>query len=115
MAVTPNNYLANGTGEFVGKDLVFYVVDYVNAVNSSTGKDGAQDQVRKVLGNYGTIVGIGPLYDTNTQQIFVFEGTPGNAGATAVATAMTSAVQALGTVDSVDLSSATVTLTTLIK
>ncbi len=118
MAVTPNNYNAGGTGEFLGKDLVFFIVDYVNAVNASTGKDGAQDQVRKVLGQYGTLVAIGPLVDTNTQQVFVFEGAVGNAGssnnsASEVAAVMQAAIRALGTVDSISLASATVTTTGL--
>lgn len=118
MAVSPNNYDASGTGEFLGKDLVFFIVDYVNAINASTGKDGAQDQVRKVLAQYGTIVAIGPLVDSNTQQVFAFEGTPGAAGssnntAAEVAAVMQVAVRALGTVDSVNLGSATVTTTGL--
>lgn len=118
MAVTPNNYLASGTGEFLGKDLEFFIVDYVNAVNGSDGKDEVQDQVRKVLANYGTIVAIGPLVDSNTQQVFAFEGTPGAAGssnntAAEVASVMQVAVRALGTVDSISLSSATVTATGL--
>lgn len=118
MAVSPNNYNAGGTGEFVGKDLVFFIVDYVNAVNASTGKDGVQDQVRKVLGQYGTIVAIGPLVDSNTQQVFAFEGAVGGAGSSAntaseVAAVMQTAVRALGTVDSIALTSATVTTTGL--
>ena len=59
MAVSPNNYNASGTGEFLSKDINFVIVDYVNAVNGSYGKDGAQDQVRKVLAQYGTVVEIG--------------------------------------------------------
>ena len=118
MAVSPNNYDASGTGEFLGKDLVFFIVDYVNAINASTGKDGAQDQVRKVLAQYGTIVAIGPLVDSNTQQVFAFEGRPGAGGSSnnssaEMAAVMQTAIRALGTVDSISLASATVTSTGL--
>lgn len=118
MPVSPNNYLASGTGEFLSKDLNFVIVDYINAVNGSDGKDEVQDQVRKVLAKFGTIVGIGPLVDSNTQQVFVFEGLPGNAGSSnntlaEVAAVMQTDIRALGTVDSISLSSATVTATAL--
>lgn len=118
MPVSPNNYSASGTGEFLGKDLEFYIVDYINAVNGSTGKDGAQDQVRKVLAQYGTIVAIGPLVDSNTQQVFAFEGRPGAGGSSnnssaEMAAVMQTAIRALGTVDSISLASATVTSTGL--
>lgn len=118
MPVSPNNYSASGTGEFLGKDLEFYIVDYINAVNGSTGKDGVQDQVRKVLAQYGTIVAIGPLVDSNTQQVFAFEGRPGAGGSSnnssaEMAAVMQVAIRALGTVDSISLASATVTSTGL--
>ena len=56
-----------------------------------------------------TIVAAGPLADTNTQQTFAVEG----AIVAAEATTLQTALQALGTVDSVDLSSSTVTRTKL--
>jgi hypothetical protein len=119
MPVSPNNYSASGTGEFLGKDLEFYIVDYVAAVNGSDAKDEVQDQVRKVLAQYGTIVAIGPLVDSNTQQVFAFEGRPGAGGSSnntsaEMAAVMQVAIRALGTVDGITLSgNATVTATGL--
>ena len=91
--------------EMVGKDLQFFTVDYV-ATNASTGLDGAQMATHRTIAASGTIVAIGPMLDTNTQQTFAIEGTLD-------ASTMQTAIRALGTVDGVDLSSATVTETKL--
>lgn len=96
--------------EVVGKDLTFFTVDYVNAVNGSVGPNGAHAAVLKTIMEQHTIVAAGPLLDTNTQQTFAIEGplyTPQNGSS------LQARIQALGTVDSVDLSSATVTETKL--
>jgi hypothetical protein len=93
--------------EMVGKDLQFFTVDYV-ATNASTGIDGAQMTTHRTITETATIVAIGPMTDTNTQQTFATEG----ADNVVVATLQT-AIRALGTVDSVDLSGATVTATKL--
>lgn len=96
--------------ENVGKDITFFTVDYVNAVNGSAGPNGAQAAVLKAIMEQHTIIAAGPLLDTNTQQTFAIEGplyTPQNGSS------LQARIQALGTVDSVDLSSATVTETKL--
>lgn len=96
--------------EQVGRDISFFTVDYVNAVNGSAGPNGAQAAVLNKIMEQHTIIAIGPLLDSNTQQTFAIEGdlyTPNN-GST-----LQARIQALGTVDSVDLSSATVTATKL--
>lgn len=96
--------------EVVGKDISFFTVDYVNAVNGSAGPNGAQAAVLKTIMEQHTIIAAGPLLDSNTQQTFAIEGplwTP-TGGST-----LEARIQALGTVDTVNLGSATVTATKL--
>ena len=92
--------------EVVGKDLSFFTVDYINAVNGSAGPNGAQAAVLNQIMQLHTIVAAGPLGNSNTEQTFAIEGplwTPQN-GST-----LQASIRALGTVDGVDLSNATVT------
>ena len=111
MAITKVNPTATTLNvEQVGRDISFFTVDYVNAVNGSAGPNGAQQAVLKTIQTLHTIVATGPLLDSNTQQTFGIEGplyTPAG-GST-----LQASIQALGTVDGVDLSSATVTATKL--
>jgi hypothetical protein len=93
--------------EMVGKDLQFFTVDYV-ATNTSTGIDGAQMQTHRTVADSGTVVAIGPMVDSNTQQTFAVEGSD-----TIVAATLQASIRALGTVDGVNLGSATVTDTKL--
>lgn len=96
--------------EVVGRDLTFFTVDYINAINGSVGPAGAHDAVLKTIMTLHTIVAAGPLTDSNTQQTFCIEGplfTPAG-GST-----LQASIRALGTVDGVDLSTATVTETKL--
>ena len=102
---------ATTTDVEVGQNLHFFTVDYINAINGSAGPEGAQVAVLNAIQDTATIAAIGPLVDSNTQQTFAVEATGGNG--TVVASALQTAVRALGTVDSVDLSSATVTDTKL--
>ncbi|SVB38757.1 uncharacterized protein METZ01_LOCUS191611 [marine metagenome] len=94
--------------ESIGKDLQFFVVDYTVAVNGSAGPEGAQAATQRAIGDTATVVCIGPLVDSNTQQNFAVEGSD----AVVVATLQT-AIRALGTVDSINLGSSTVTETKL--
>ena len=91
--------------EMMGADMSFFTVDYVNA-NASTGPDGAQAAAHTVISNTNTIVAIGPMLDTNSQQTFAVEGTLD-------AATMQAAIRALGTVDGVNLGSSAVTATKL--
>jgi len=91
--------------ENVGKDLTIFTVDYVNAVNGSAGPEGAQAAVLNTIQQMHTILVAGPLGNTNTEQTFIIEGplfTPTGGSD------LQAQIQALGTVDGVDLSSATV-------
>jgi hypothetical protein len=96
--------------ENVGKDISFFTVDYISAVNGSAGPNGAQAAVLRAIMEQHTIIAAGPLVDSNTQQTFAIEGplyTPQN-GST-----LQARIQALGTVDGVSLATATVTETKL--
>jgi hypothetical protein len=96
--------------EQVGRNISFFTVDYIVAVNGSAGPSGAQQAVLNTIQTLHTIIAIGPLADSNTQQTFAIEGdlfTPQNG------TTLQASIQALGTVDSIDLSNATVTATKL--
>ena len=91
--------------ENVGKDVTMFTVDYINAVNGSAGPEGAQAAVLNTIQQMHTILLAGPLGNTNTEQTFAIEGplfTP-QGGST-----LQAQLQALGTVDGVDLSSTTV-------
>ena len=101
-AATTTNY------EVVGKNIQFFTVDYINAINGSAGPNGAQKAVLDSIMSTATIIAAGPLVDSNTQQTFATEGAD-----SVVAATLQAAVRALGTVDSVDLSGATVTETKL--
>ena len=118
------NTTSNATNvEFLGKDLEFITIDYLAAVNAKTAKDSTQYVAELTMQKYANLVGGGPLADSNTQKTYMIEHTDAfvGSGATsgtgaftlttttdgaAVATLQT-AIQALGTVDSIDLSSAT--------
>ena len=102
-AATTLNY------EVIGKEISFFTVDYINAINGSAGPNGAQADVLNTIMNVATIIAAGPLTDTNTQQTFAVERDLASADISALQTA----IRALGTVDSVDLSGATVTATKL--
>ena len=94
--------------ESVGKNIDFFTVDYINAINGSAGPSGAQQAVLNAIQQYGTIIPAGPLVNSTTEQTIAVEGE----GAVVVAT-LQAAIRALGTVDSVNLGSSTVTATKL--
>jgi len=92
------------------EDVTFLEIDYLAAVNGKTGPASTLAQVYSLLGTFGTIVYLGPLFDSNTRQIVGIERltTDTAVGNFAASTVIQTAVRALGTVDSIDLSSATV-------
>ena len=93
----------------IGKDVQFFTIDYIAAVNGSAGPLGAQKAVLDSIQETCTILVAGPLGNTNTEQTFLTEGVD----SVVVATLQT-AIRALGTVDSIDLSNATVTAKTFV-
>ena len=92
--------------------ITYLEVDYLSAVNGKTGPASTLQAVYKAIGVFGTICYLGPLFDSNTRQIIGIEGIVGDDEDVADFAAMTviqTAVRALGTVDSINLGSATVT------
>ena len=87
----------------------FIEIDYLAAVNAKTGPASTIASVTQMLGTHGTIVYAGPLFDSNTRQMFGLEGMTTDTGVAefGTLTVIQAALQALGTVDSINLSSAT--------
>ena len=90
--------------EMIGKDVQLFTVDYINAVNGSAGPSGVQSAVLDKIMQTATIIAVGPLGNSNTEQTFMTEG----ADSVVVAT-LQADIRTLGTYDSVDVSGATVT------
>ena len=90
----------------------FIEIDYLAAVNGKTGPASTIAAVTQLLGVYGTIVYAGPLFDGNTRQMFGLEGMTADTGVAefAALTVIQTALRALGTVDSINLGSATAIL-----
>ena len=105
--------------EQVGKDLTFFTVDYIVAVNAKTGPESTQAKVLETIMANATIVAAGPLVDSNTQQTFAVEGDFDfsakfdGTNSESWAADLEDRIQALGTVDGVNCGNVTVTLTKL--
>ena len=93
----------------IGKDIQIFSVDYINAVNGSAGPLGVQKAVLDTIQQTSTILAAGPLGNSNTEQTFITEGVD-----SVVVATLQADIRALGTHDSVDVSSATVTAKTLV-
>jgi len=97
----------------IGKDIQLFTVDYINAVNGSAGPNGAQKAVIDLIQTTATIIAVGPLGNSNTEQTFMTEGADSVVVATLQALIRVTGPAANGTVDSVDMSAATVAAKTL--
>ena len=109
MAIAKTKPSATTTGsasEVVGKDISIFTIDYINAINGSAGPDGAQQAVLNAIQETRVILAAGGLHNSNTEQTFIIEG--------ALDSGLQARIRALGTVDSVDLSGATVNDKTLV-
>tara|TARA_R110002111_G_scaffold44997_18_gene81723 strand:- start:322 stop:708 length:387 start_codon:yes stop_codon:yes gene_type:complete len=60
--------------EVIGKTVTIFTVDYINAINASSGALGAQQAVLNTVLQMGTIILAGPLGNSNTEQTFMMEG-----------------------------------------
>jgi acetylglutamate kinase len=60
--------------EVIGKTVTIFTVDYINAINASSGALGAQQAVLNTVLQMGTIILAGPLGNGNTEQTFMMEG-----------------------------------------
>ena len=91
------------------EDVIFVEIDYLAAVNAKTGPASAITACTNMLGTFGTIVYEGPLYDSNTKQLFGIERCTTDTGVAnfGTMTVIQAALRALGTVDSLNFGSAT--------
>ena len=128
VAGAEGNTTFNASGEFLGRDLEFLNQTFPSAVNGKTAKDSTIDVVEKTIQIYANIVGAGPLVNSNVEKNYILEGvdqlvgSPASSGGSFTLTASTSgatagtlqtAVQALGTVDSINMGSETSFVSTL--
>ena len=67
----------------MGKELEFFTIDFVDAMNGQTAKAADQNTGENCVRIYGNIVAAGPLTDTNTQKTYMTEGTDNFVGAPA--------------------------------
>ena len=98
MAIAKNNPAATTTGsasEVIGKDISIFSLDYIVA-NASTGPSGAQQAVLNAIQETRVILAAGATTNSNTEQTFIIEGE--------LDSGLQARIQALGTIDGVDLS-----------
>ena len=70
--ITKVNPTATTLGyEVVGKDVQFFTIDYINAINGSAGPNGAQKAVLDTIATTATILSAGPLGNSNTEQTYM--------------------------------------------
>tara|TARA_B100000902_G_scaffold34893_1_gene41893 strand:- start:5483 stop:5827 length:345 start_codon:yes stop_codon:yes gene_type:complete len=108
MAISKANPSATTTGsasEVIGKDVSIFSLDYIVAIDGSAGPSGAQQAVLQAIQESRVILAAGPLGNSNTEQTFIIEGE--------LDSGLQARIQALGTVDGVDLSGTTATAQTL--
>ena len=67
----------------MGKELEFFTIDYVDAMNAQTAKGADQNTGENCVRIYGNIVAAGPLADSNTQKTYMTEGTDNFVGSPA--------------------------------
>tara|TARA_R100001377_G_C3158503_1_gene98868 strand:- start:129 stop:491 length:363 start_codon:yes stop_codon:yes gene_type:complete len=93
------------------REVSFFSVDYINAVNGSAGPRGAQAAVLFTIQETLTIIDIGPLTNSNTEQTFAIESNDGDTIGEnlLLQRRLRTAIRALGTYDGIDLTSSTVT------
>ena len=91
------------------EEVTYIEIDYLADASGKTGPESALPAVYNLMGTFGTVVYLGPLFDSSTRQIIGVEGLTQDTGIAdfAAMTVVQAAVQALGTVDSLALGSAT--------
>jgi hypothetical protein len=91
------------------ENITYIEIDYLADASGKTGPESALPAVYNLMGTFGTVVYLGPLFDSSTRQIIGIEGLTQDTGIAdfAAMTVVQAAVQALGTVDSLALGSAT--------
>jgi hypothetical protein len=105
---------------FIGKNVTLVDVDFGAAVNGSLGPDGAVQAVFEAIQGEGlNILGHGPLHSTNANMSLMIEGEFGSdtydgSNSETIAAHLEDVIIALGTVDSINLASATVAAKTFV-
>lgn len=91
------------------EEVTYIEIDYLADASGKTGPESALPAVYNLMGTFGTVVYLGPLFDSSTRQIIGIEGLTQDTGIAdfAAMTVVQAALQALGTVDSLALGSAT--------
>ena len=122
VAGAEGNTTFNATGEFLGRDLEFLNQTFPSSVAAKTAKDSTIDVVEKTIQIYANIVGAGPLVNSGVEKNYILEGAdqlvgaPASAGGSFTLTEQTTAgtastlqtaIQALGTVASINMGSET--------
>ena len=81
------NTTFNATSKYdgMGKELEFFTVDYVDAMNGQTAKGEDQNTGENCIRIYGNIVCAGPLHNGNTEKTYITEGTDMYVGGPATA------------------------------
>ena len=106
--------------EFLGKKLTYLDIDFGAAVNAKLGPESAVAGAMNLIQNAGVnIVIIGPLHSTNNNVSIAVEGEYGSdtydgTNSETLAAHLEDVVQAGGTIDGVNLASATVTAKTFV-
>ena len=99
---------------FIGKTVTLIEITYPGAVNAKTGPESAiQATHNAIMGAGFNILGYGALTDTNTVSAMMIEGEYGadtydGSNSETLAAHLEDVIIALGTVDSINLASATV-------
>lgn len=88
-------------------NLQFFTVTYPADVTTKTGPESTQEAVKRAVMDTVTIVAIGTLGNTGTEQTFAVEAIGGDI---ITAAALDAAFDALGTVDSINCANVTTTL-----
>jgi hypothetical protein len=97
---------------FIGNTISLIEITYPAAVDAKTGPDSTIQAVHNIIQGIGfNILGIGKLTDTNTVQAIMIEGDYGTdtydgTNSETLAAHLEDVVQALGTVDGIDLATA---------
>ena len=104
---------------FIGKEVALMDIDFGAAVNGSMGPAGAVETVFEAIQSQFTILGHGALHSTNVNMSIMIEGEYGSdkydgTNSESLAAHLEDVIIALGTVDSIDLTAATVTAKTFV-
>ena len=105
---------------FIGKEVTLVDLDFGAAVNGSMGPAGAVEAVFEAIQGEGlNSLGHGPLHTTNVNMSLMLEGEFGadtydGSNSETLAAHLEDVIIALGTVDSIDLTAATVVAKTFV-